>query len=168
MLKNSKGFTLIELLATIVVIGVIVLISVPNMVGIIDKNKDTSYIDDARRMQSIAEYRFRNTDKSTFKNDSNQCSAYSLYELNKNQEFDNTPNSGDKYDYNKSFVVVKKESSQYNYYVYLETTNGVKYANFKYDGSSYNLSTEDDDTKKYQLLNTDVESRALCPPKAPV
>lgn len=161
MLKNSKGFTLIELLATIVVIGVIVLISVPNMVGIIDKNKDTSYIDDARRMQSIAEYRFRNTDKSTLE-PGKSCRAYSLKELNKNQEFDNTPNSGDKYGYNKSFVVVKKELSQYNYYVYLETTNGVKYANFKYDGSSYNLSTEDDDTKKYQQLTNSVSSSDLC------
>lgn len=160
MLKSNKGFTLIELLATIVVIGVIVLISVPNMVGIIDKNKDTSYIDDARRMQSIAEYRFRNTDKSIFKNTTNSCSAYSLKELNKNQEFDNTPNSGDKYSYEKSFVVVKKESNQYNYYVYLETTNDVKYANF--NGTSYSLNTGDDDAKKYQLLDTKVTSSSLC------
>lgn len=159
MLKSNKGFTLIELLATIVVIGVIVLISVPNMVGIIDKNKDTSYIDDARRMHSIAEYRFRNTDKSIFES-GKACRAYSLKELNKNQEFDNTPNSDDKYDYEKSFVVVKKESNQYNYYVYLETTNDVKYANF--NGTSYSLNTGDDDAKKYQLLDTKVTSSSLC------
>ena len=82
---NNKGFTLVELLATIVVIGILILITVPNMVGVIDKNKDSNYIADARRMQSLAEYRFRSEDKDKLDPNTN-CLSYTLEELNKNQE----------------------------------------------------------------------------------
>lgn len=164
MIKN-KGFTLVELLATIVVIGVIILISVPNMIGIINKNKDSNYIDDARRMQSLAEYKFRSEDKD--KLNSNPCLTYTLNELNKNQEFDKTPDSGDTksdekaYDENKSFVVVKKESHEYKYYVFLMTTDkSHKYANFD-DG--YNLVTGDDDSKKYKSVTFEAISTQICP-----
>lgn len=165
MIKN-KGFTLVELLATIVVIGVIILISVPNMIGIINKNKDSNYIDDARRMQSLAEYKFRSEDKD--KLNSNSCLTYTLNELNKNQEFDKTPDdsdsSGKKYDFEKSFVVVKKDGSEYKYYVFLmtatdERNESKKYANFD---DRYNLVTGDDDSKKYKSVIFEATSSDVC------
>lgn len=169
MIKDNKGFTLVELLATVVVIGVLILISVPNMVGVINKNKDSNYIDDARRMQSLAEYRFRSEDKDklsapTF------CITYTLKELNKNQEFDKTPDddsSTKKYNFDGSFVVVKKEGNEYKYYVFLMTDDKKqKYANFTHSGTNYTLITGGtDDTKNYvQIIEDDsIDSKDICP-----
>ena len=166
---NNKGFTLVELLATIVVIGILILITVPNMVGVIDKNKDSNYIADARRMQSLAEYRFRSEDKDKLDPNTN-CLSYTLEELNKNQEFDKTPDDSNngaeednnkKYDFNKSFVAVKKVSNEYKYYVFLMTIDKThKYANFN-DG--YNLFTGDDDSKKYKSVNFEANVERICP-----
>lgn len=167
MIKNNKGFTLVELLATVVVIGVLILISVPNMVGVINKNKDSNYIDDARRMQSLAEYRFRTEDKDKIANEAD-CILYTLNNLNKNQEFDKTPDddgSGSKkYDFENSFVVVKKVSNEYKYYVFL-TTNDDKqmYANFTRIGTNYTLITDGaDDTKNYKQSNEKFTSSEIC------
>ena len=166
MIKDNKGFTLVELLATVVVIGVLILISVPNMVGVINKNKDSNYIDDARRMQSLAEYRFRSEDKDKL-NDDTPCITYTLKELNKNQEFDKTPDddsSTKKYDFDKSFVVVKKVSNEYKYYVFLTTNDGKQmYANFTRIGTNYTLITDGaDDTKNYKQSNEKFTSSEIC------
>ena len=169
MIKDNKGFTLVELLATIVVIGVIILISVPNIVGILDKNKDSNYIDDARRMQSLAEYRFRSEDKDKL-NDGVFCITYTLKKLNKNQDFDKTADSNNddsdgKYDFESSFVVVKKEGNEYKYYVFLMTDDGDKmYANFTRSGTDYTLITGgDDDTKNYKQSDEKYYSTEICP-----
>ena len=161
MIKDNKGFTLVELLATVVVIGVLILISVPNMVGVINKNKDSNYIDDARRMQSLAEYRFRSEDKEklsapTF------CITYTLKELNKNQEFDKTPDDK-KYDFDKSFVVVKKVSNEYKYYVFLMTSDEKQmYANFTCEGTCTLNPDGTDDTKNYEQ-SKQYYSTEICP-----
>ena len=168
MIKDNKGFTLVELLATVVVIGVLILISVPNMVGVINKNKDSNYIDDAKRMQSLAEYRFRTEDKDKL-NDDTPCIKYTLKELNKNQEFDKTPDddsSTKKYDFDESFVVVKKESKEYKYYVFLINDDGNKmYANFTCEGTCALNPDGTDDTKNYvQIIEDDrIDSKDICP-----
>ena len=62
-MRKNKGFTLIELLAVIVILGVIMLIAVPNIVSTLDKNKKESFIEDAKQMIGSAEYKLR-VDKS--------------------------------------------------------------------------------------------------------
>lgn len=167
MIKDNKGFTLVELLATVIVIGVLILISVPNMVGVINKNKNSNYIDDARRMQSLAEYRFRTEDKDKIVG-ATDCILYTLNNLNKNQEFDKTPDdngSGSKkYDFENSFVVVKKVVNEYKYYVFLMTTDKKQmYANFTYDGTNYTLITDGtDDTKNYKQSDQKFDSSDIC------
>ena len=37
---NNRGFTLIELLATIAILAIIMLVTVPNVIGIIERNKN--------------------------------------------------------------------------------------------------------------------------------
>lgn len=180
MIKDNKGFTLVELLATVVVIGVLILISVPNMVGVINKNKDSNYIDDARRMQSLAEYRFRTEDKDKIVNETD-CILYTLNNLNRNQEFDKTPDNsgldkesgvsdGKKYNFNDSFVVVKKDSKEYKYYVFLTTIDGKqKYANFTCSGADCTLFTGgDDDTKNYKQSDQKFDSSYICSKPIPI
>ena len=50
MLKNKKGFTLIELLATIVILGIIMIVAVPNVTGIIYRNRANTYVEDAKKI----------------------------------------------------------------------------------------------------------------------
>ena len=57
---NQKGFTLMELLATIVILSIIMLIAVPNVINTLDKNKRSfTYVEDAKKMITLAEYKFR-------------------------------------------------------------------------------------------------------------
>ena len=56
---NKKGFTLIELLATIAILALLMLVAVPNVMSTIDKNKQDTYIEDAKRMITLAEYEVR-------------------------------------------------------------------------------------------------------------
>lgn len=46
---NNKGFTLIEILAVIVILGIIMVIAIPNITENINQSKKTSYLVDAQR-----------------------------------------------------------------------------------------------------------------------
>lgn len=59
----KKGFTLIELLAVIIILGVIMAIAIPNIVATIDRNKKDTFIADAKRLISAAEYKIRSDTK---------------------------------------------------------------------------------------------------------
>lgn len=45
---NTKGFTLVELLAVIVILAIILLIAVPNVMGIIEKAKQDAFCSTAK------------------------------------------------------------------------------------------------------------------------
>ena len=53
----KRGFTLVELLAVIVVIGLIMLIAVPNIVGLSTGVKKDQMLADAKKMISLAKYK---------------------------------------------------------------------------------------------------------------
>ncbi len=138
---NVKGFTLIELLATIVVMGLLMVISLPNVNSIVDKNKRTSYINDARKMVILAKYKFGGDTNA--KPDSTICKKYKITELDIS-ELNNTPNNG-KYDFssgNYSYVTIKYNSSKktYDYVVQLveefKVNNKTYYRGLKYTESS--------------------------------
>lgn len=134
---KNRGFTLIELLATIVILGIIMVIAVPNVTGILQKNKAKAYYEDAKKLVTLAEYKMRG-DSSVQRPSGNQCLVMNLYYLD-NSEFENAPNGGA---YNKtgSFVVIKKDGSSYKYYVRLleEMTEG---ASTSYRGISFEESS---------------------------
>lgn len=46
-MKNNKGFTLVEILAMLLVLGIIVAITIPNITGILSGQKENVYIEDA-------------------------------------------------------------------------------------------------------------------------
>lgn len=117
---KNKGFTLIELLATVVILGIIMVIAIPNVTGILQKNKAKSYYEDAKKLVTLAEYKMRG-DSSVAKPTGNKCLVMNLYYLD-NSEFDNAPNGGE-YDKTGSFVVIKRVTvggnDSYTYHVRL-------------------------------------------------
>lgn len=130
MLKNKKGFTLIELLATIVILGIIMVIAVPNVTGIIYRNRANTYIEDAKKLVTLADYAIRGSNNKIVKPADGHCIALSLQYLD-NAEFEEPPNGGD-YQKNDSFVVVKKDGSKLVYYaqiveLYKSTYRGVSF-----------------------------------------
>lgn len=111
---NNKGFTLIELLATITLLAVLMIIAVPNIIGVVNRNKNKSYIEDAKKLVSLAEYKVRS---DSLKPSSGQSYCFTMEYLG-SEEFGTAPNGG-KYSLSKSFVRVEFSGGKLNYYVQL-------------------------------------------------
>lgn len=105
MKKNNRGFTLVELLASIVILGILMAIAVPTILGMLKDNRDAMYIDAAKKMISQAEYKMRSSSSIIEKPNKNDVIAMSLVYLDSN-DFDNAPNNGE-YLKEASFVVIK-------------------------------------------------------------
>jgi len=145
---NNKGFTLVELLGSMVILGLIMLIVVPNVVGLMNSNRETVYVEDAKKMILIAKAKVSGK-KVKAPMGSNQCTFIGLGFLD-NSEFDNPPNGGC-YDVNRSFVIIKNEGHQLKYYVKL-----VEVFDNKYNGIlTPVLSTELDKDKVEQGKTSD-------------
>lgn len=118
-IKNSMGFTLIELIATITILGIIMLVAVPNVIGVVTKNKNQTYINDARKMVTLAKYKF-DSDANIERPTGTNCVMMKLENLDRS-ELQEGPEGGN-YSLNQSFVLIKYDSSiqQYIYYVQLQ------------------------------------------------
>lgn len=120
-LKSNKGFTLIELLAAIVILGVIATIAVPNIMGALNKSKASQYVNDAKKLVSLAEKKIRaNPDIAPSSN--GKCSVLTLNYLD-DGSFENTPNGG-AYNNNYSYVLIQNKNNSYIYYASLVETKG--------------------------------------------
>ncbi|MBQ2639353.1 MAG: type II secretion system protein [Bacilli bacterium] len=111
---NKKGFTLIELLAVVVILGIIMLVATPNIIGIVNSNKDRTLIEDAKKFASTVEYKLKAG--KIEKPADGKCVIIRLSYLD-NSEFKNAPN-GSPYS-NYSVVFVKNVSGNYKYAVAL-------------------------------------------------
>ncbi len=121
-MKNRKGFTLVELLAVIVILGVIMLIAVPNVVSMIDRNKKRTYIEDARNMVTMAEYMLR-SDTSIALPTNSEILVLPLSTIN-NGDLDIDP-EGNEYSTDNSYVAIMKDSNGFDeYWVNLVGING--------------------------------------------
>ena len=121
---NNKGFTLVELLGSMVILGLIMLIVVPNVVGLMNSNRETVYVEDAKKMILIAKAKVSGKKVKTPMG-GGQCVFVGLGFLD-NSEFDNPPNGGC-YDVNRSFVIIKNENHKLQYYVKLVEVHDNKY-----------------------------------------
>jgi len=120
-MKNKKGFTLVELLAMLVVLGILMAVSVPNITGILDNQRANTLVEDANRMVDMLKTRTA-TQKDFVYPDEGICNKYTLDYLDLHDEIKKGPNGG-AYERTDSYVVMTKIKSgttvQYKYYVRL-------------------------------------------------
>lgn len=110
---KKNGFTLIELLVTILILALIMIIAVPNVMSTIDKNKQDTYVEDAKRMITLAEYEVRSNTAIELPTSGN-CIVILLGSLDLS-DFNEGPEGGS-YDLQKSYVVIARNGSSYDYY----------------------------------------------------
>ena len=125
---NNKGYTLVELLATMIILGIMLAVTIPNISGISTQNKMTAYAEDAKKFKNTAEYMFRGDDTVIKPQENEHCILVNLKYVHDN-EFDNPPYGG-AYDMNNSFVVMAKINKRYKYFVQLVEK-------FESDGDNY-------------------------------
>ena len=129
-MKKNRGFTLIELLAAMVILGLLMAIALPTILGLFSKNTNKVYVNDALKLVSQAEYKIRAASTTVERPDDGDCIIMSLKYLD-NGDFDEAPNKG-KYDDNKSFVVIKNTGNDLEYSVMLvENVKGGGYRGVK-------------------------------------
>ena len=123
MRRKNSGFTMIELLTAVVILGIMMGLAVPNVLKILNNSRNRTYVDDAVRLATTMDSRLR-SDNMIMIPAINSCIMANLTYLD-NNTFENAPYGG-KYDEDKSFVVAKRQSDGYNFYVRLieETKTG--------------------------------------------
>lgn len=114
---NKKGFTLIELLVMLVVLGILIGITIPNISGILNNQKLNVTRDDAIKMVDNAKIIIA-TNNEIKKPKTNECIIFSLSYLDDTKDITTGPNGG-MYSLFDSFVIMKRVGSSYKYYVRL-------------------------------------------------
>lgn len=114
---NKQGFTLVELLGVIAILSIIMLIAIPNVTSVLDKNKKENYLADAKKLVTQAEYEIRssNIEKPSSSNIIKiRLSYIGTSDVSKDPD-------GNKYDAENSYVIVVRKNGYLEYYVNLVT-----------------------------------------------
>lgn len=113
---NDRAFTMIELIAAITIMALLMLIIIPNIFGIVEKNKKTTYLNDAKQLITMAKNQYEADPTITEPTDS-LCLVFRLKDLRKSG-LEKGPNGG-KYNGTYSYVTINYESGKYIYGVQL-------------------------------------------------
>jgi prepilin-type N-terminal cleavage/methylation domain-containing protein len=112
---NKAGFTLVELLAAMVILGILMGVAIPNIVGTIARQRNNVYVEDAKRLVVRARTTFA-SDTSINKVDG---VCFTLEYLD-NGDFDEPPNGGV---YLKSLSYVKYDENGHYIVTLIECVN---------------------------------------------
>ena len=120
--KNKKhGFTLVELIAMLTVLGIIMLIAIPNISGMLAQQKILGIKQDATKMTDIVKVKMSSND-SIKKPNNMKCIAFTLKYLNVSDDFTKGPNNNPYLEYN-SFVLMCRNNTKYEYFIRLAEDN---------------------------------------------
>ena len=174
-MKNNRAFTLVELLAMLVVLGIIMGVTIPNITGILGTNRLNVIKTDALEMVDKAKIKVARGD-ITQRPEKNHCIVFTLDYLNDNGDIKTGPNGGI-YDQYESFVIYKRENNRYKYFVRLiedtddarvgfnfediDNIDEVKNDNIKTIDKEIGLTKES--AESIAKLNVDSEVIAKCP-----
>ena len=115
---NKKGFTLTELIATIVILGILMTVAIPNVLSIIERNKALNMIEDAKKFITEVEYLVkRDTTIELPANYEGTVISLKYLKSKTNSNLDDSPYNI-KYNDN-SFVLIAKKAGSYTYYATL-------------------------------------------------
>ncbi len=114
-LKNVKGFTIVEVIVTLAIIGIILIIALPRLVGLKDSNNDKKY--DAYRDSILAASKLYVDDegKDMFGNYSSGCKVVSYQDLKDKNLVKDFGDSNVKVNIDDTFVEVRKANEFYQY-----------------------------------------------------
>lgn len=154
---NNKGFTLVELLATISILAIIMLIAIPNVVGVVQKSRNKTYVEDAKKMISLAKYKVKSDVKiKDALGDGPVC--ISLNYLDSGKEIKDAPNGGE-YDTEYSYVFVEKNYDN-SYYYSVQLLENDKDSNIQ---GLKKISSEDlSNDNSYTKVNNSITSPSSC------
>lgn len=154
---NNKGFTLVELLATISILAIIMLIAIPNVVGVVQKSRNKTYVEDAKKMISLAKYKVKSdVEIKDALGDGSVC--ISLNYLDSGKEIKDAPNGGE-YDTANSYVLVEKNYDN-SYYYSVQLLENDKDSNMQ---GLKKISSEDlSNDNSYTKVNNSITSPSSC------
>lgn len=139
MIRNEKGFTLIEVMAVIIILGVLMLIAVPNTTTMLEKNKKEAMVEDAKKLISLGEYQVQKDKRVELPETASEATIITLKYMNTN-DLDKT-NYSTTYNKDRSFVAIKRVGDKYVYYAHLVSCNNDLCNDKKY---GINLATDAD------------------------
>lgn len=161
---KRNGFTMVELLATIVILSVIMMIAVPSVIGILNKNKKDTMLNDAKKFLSLAE--------AQAKKDNYTCSCYTLnqdknYACNTNcnivtQDIDKSPWDNNYSSTSKVEVVRVENNNNVSYYFKVFLSNGnKKISGVTKNNSNSRCDINDTTDNRYNFV-VDVDETSEC------
>ncbi len=109
MKRNVAGFTLVELLAAMVILGILMGVAIPNIVGVVNRQKANTYIEDAKRLVVRA--------RTTFASNTNLTKDKTCFSMKylDNGDFDEPPGGG-VYLKNLSYVKYEQDGMGKDHY----------------------------------------------------
>lgn len=131
--KSIKGFTMVELIAAVAIMGILLLVIVPNIFSVNERNKKNTYVNDAQKFITAARNKFEE-DTAIDEPTNTDCLVFKLGDLKK-LGLEKGPNNG-KYNSQYSYVTINKEGEKYIYGVQLLEEYKVNGRN-NYRGISY-------------------------------
>ena len=113
---KNKGFTMVELLAVLVILGILMGIGLPVILNVIETSRQKVYITDAKKMVALAENKLKRTDFVIEQPERDNFIVLSLNFLD-DGTFENSPHNNGSYLYYSSFVLIKNNDDELEYYV---------------------------------------------------